>query len=109
MASTAVAKPKSVRILGKRHTISYLPTEEMQESFGLCWKGQQRIAIQKDLPHGEQADTVLHEILHAVLFQMAVLHPAELEEEFVRNAATGLYAVLQDNPQFAKWLIQPQQ
>jgi hypothetical protein len=60
-----------------------------------------------DLPASEEADTVLHEILHAILFQMAVLLPPDVEEQFVRSAATGLYAVLQDNPQLAKWLIQP--
>jgi hypothetical protein len=101
------ARPQSVRVLGKTHSINYKPTDEMQNAYGLHWPGRQRIDIQVDLPASEEADTVLHEILHAILFQMAVLLPPDVEEQFVRSAATGLYAVLQDNPQLAKWLIQP--
>jgi len=109
MAARKEARPQSVRILGKTHSINYKPSDEMQNSYGLCFNGRQRIDIQGDLPSGEEADTVLHEILHAILFQMAVLLPTEIEEQFVRPAASGLHAVLQDNPQFAKWLIQPRQ
>jgi hypothetical protein len=107
MVAKKEARPRSVRVLGKTHSINYKPSEEMENSYGLCFNGRQRINIMEGLPGGEEADTVLHEILHAVLFQMAVLLPPDVEEQFVRPAASGLYAVLQDNPQFAKWLIQP--
>lgn len=107
MAAKKEARPQSVRVLGKQHRINYKPAEEMDNCYGLCFNGRQRIDIQGDLPGSEEADTVLHEVLHAILFQMAVLLPPEVEEQFVRPAASGLYAVLQDNPQFAKWLIQP--
>jgi hypothetical protein len=109
MAAKKEARPQSVRVLGKQHRINYKPSEEMQNCYGLCFNGKQRIDIQGDLPPGEEADTVLHEVLHAILFQMAVLLPPDVEEQFVRSSASGLYAVLQDNPQFAKWLIQPRQ
>jgi len=109
MAARKEARPQSVRILGKTHSINYKSAEQMDDAYGLCHNGLQRIDIMEDLPQGEEADVVLHEILHAILFQMAVLLPPEIEEQFVRPAASGLYAVLQDNPQFAKWLIQPRQ
>jgi hypothetical protein len=79
----------------------------MENCFGLCFNGAQRIDIMDELPEGEEVDVVLHEILHAILFQMSVRLPMKVEEQFVLATATGLTAVLQDNPQFAKWLIQP--
>jgi hypothetical protein len=107
MAEKDVARPQSVRILGKPHSINYKPAEEMDNCYGLCFNGVQRIDIMDELPAGEEADVVLHEIIHAILFQMSVRLPMKVEEQFVLATATGLYAVLQDNPQLAQWLIKP--
>jgi hypothetical protein len=78
----------------------------MEDSFGLCFNGLQRIDIMDGLPSGEEVDVVLHEVLHAVIFQMGVRLSHKAEEKFVLAAATGLHAVLKDNPQFTKWLLQ---
>ena len=46
-------------------------------------------------------DTLLHEIIHVVDFDCQ----SEMTERQVHCLATGLYSVLKDNPEFARWLI----
>ena len=49
------------------------------------------------------ADTVLHELLHAI-FQTFALKDDDDEERIVSALATGIIGVLRDNPNFATWL-----
>ncbi len=49
------------------------------------------------------ADTVLHEVLHAI-YRVWALSDADDEERTVTAMTTGLVSVLRDNPQFTKWL-----
>lgn len=107
MPGRKAVRPRSVRVLGKRYGIEYLPEESLPDVYGLCYRGEQRIEVRDGLPAGEEADTVLHEILHAILFGMGVKSRESTEEKFVLAIASGLLSVLQDNPKFARWLIQP--
>jgi hypothetical protein len=107
MAEGKAVRPRRIRVLGKRYDIKYLPTEQLPDVYGLCHKGDQRIEVRDGLPDGEEVDTVLHEVLHAILHGMGVQLPEATEEKFVLATASGLVGVLQDNPQFARWLIKP--
>ena len=49
------------------------------------------------------ADTVLHELLHAI-FKTFALKDEDDEERIVSAMATGLICVFRDNPNFAPWL-----
>jgi len=93
--------------LGKQYAISYLPEDSLPDVYGLCHKGYQRIEVRDGLPAGEEVDTVLHEVLHAIVFGMGLRSSPATEEKFVLTIASGLLSVLQDNPRFAQWLIQP--
>ena len=46
-------------------------------------------------------DTFLHEIIHIIDYDCQT----EMTERQVHCVATGLYSVLKDNPEFAKWII----
>ncbi|MBY4728630.1 MULTISPECIES: hypothetical protein [Burkholderia] len=107
MAGSKAVRPQRVRVLGKRYDITYLPEEQLPDVYGLCHRGEQRIDIRESLPEREEVDTVLHEILHAILYGMGVQLSEAVEEKFVLATASGLISVLQDNPQFAKWLVKP--
>jgi len=49
------------------------------------------------------ADTILHELLHAIYATFGLKDEDE-EERIVSALATGLVGVLRDNPNFARWL-----
>jgi len=92
----------NVRVLGRNYRII---RKELQNEYGVCdnTKGTITIATGQD-SFGEK-DTLLHEIMHAILHQQGYHHAYKLEESFVRPLATGIITVLQDNPALAKALI----
>ena len=49
------------------------------------------------------ADTILHELLHAIYATFGLKDEDE-EERIVSALATGLVGVLRDNREFARWL-----
>ena len=69
-----------------------------------------RIEIQKDLNDADYANTLLHEILHAVAYEMSLTQEGNVlakdsDEEIVVNSITnGLMGVIKDNSWFLKIL-----
>lgn len=59
-----------------------------------------RLAI--DQAAGQERDTVLHELLHAVWSSMDIGKPKS-EEKVVHRLSTGLLAVLRDNPDLVRY------
>lgn len=92
----------NVRVLGRNFKIIPHKREDLA---GLCDRSGGTISVSTDQDAFSIKDTMLHEIMHAILHQQGYSHPYKLEESFVRPLATGIITVLQDNPQLAKWLI----
>lgn len=97
-----VTVPQRIKVLGRTFSIRPAVNDGV---FGLCWQAEGRIEYDPRLRPVERADTILHEVLHAVLFCQG-REPCKHEERYVRAIATGLTAVLADNPKFAEWLCQ---
>ena len=89
-----------LKIIGKTYDISFVAQEELPKDYGECNDEQQTIKIRKDLNAEHQADVLLHEVLHAVSFAMN----AKLSERQVHTVASGLLAVIYDNPEFMGWI-----
>lgn len=94
-------KPEKVRVFGKNYQIKYIPEDEGMEELGLLDYDKLRIMIKENQPPIEEADTILHETVHAIDNIMGL----ELSEEQVRGIATGLIGVFQDNSEFAEFII----
>lgn len=98
--------PTSLRIGGRRWAISY-PKELPANAAGLCHYDEGRLEARNDLDAFEKRDAVLHEATHALLYMRDhTTFGNKQEERYVRSIATGLIGLLQDNPEFAQWLIQ---
>lgn len=99
-------KPLSIRIIGKRHVIDWLPSghaelSEGEDTFaGRIDHDRQRILMEDGQTLEAEQDTLLHEVLHGVERAMDL----DLEETKVHRIATGLLAVLKDNPDFLEYL-----
>ena len=63
-----------------------------------------RIRITEDLTPAKAADSLLHEILHAV-FWVWNIKSGDKEERTVNTVATALTTVFRDNPKVAKWIL----
>jgi hypothetical protein len=77
------------------------------KAVGLTHYGPAIMDIATGQPAFATRDTVLHELMHAILAQAGHSRGGdEVEEALVGPLATGLVGVLQDNPEFAHWLTE---
>lgn len=95
------ALPDAIKIIGKTYSIESVP--EMDDDCGACYDSKQLIKISEDIPHELSQDTLLHEVMHAVDFQMHL----GMKERQVSAMAAGLMAVFKENPEFVKYLFTP--
>lgn len=99
-ASTKV--PASVRILGRTYTLRPDPKLiEEQGAYGLHYETQRLIEYDPGVSEIDLKDTVLHELIHG----LDCLHKLGLTEHQVTLLATGLTAMLDDNPDLSKFLL----
>lgn len=103
----APSRPSSVRILGRPYDIHYAPPSALSNTYmGLCDNSMLTITVEDMLPPMEEADTVFHETLHGICASMRLGLDRDTEERIVSALATGILGVLQDNPAYARWLIE---
>lgn len=94
-------RPERIKILGKPFKVTYgtgAPLEELD--MGDCNTEGQALTIREGQPLENEQDCVLHEVIHAVSDYMEI----GLKEGQVTKLATGLLAVLKENPKFAAYL-----
>lgn len=100
----SVKRPTSVRVFGKTFALQYVPHEVLTDAVGVTYAMRQLIYIADEQTPVEEADTVLHELLHAIARVGNLGLSMDLEERAVTVLASGLIGVFQDNPDFAKWV-----
>jgi len=102
-------RPAKVKVLGKWVAIEYVPASDIllrdsaddpDPGCGRSDGSKQSIAIEEGQPLAYEQDTVLHEVLHIIEDYMRMDVPEDVVDKF----ATGLLAVLKDNPSFASYL-----
>ena len=100
---TPVRMPSSVKIVGKAFKIKYYDPSQGFQDHGQMNESTRTILIAAGQLPIDEADTVLHEVLHGIdcVFDLS------LTEHQVRMVATALIGMFQDNPHFAEYLTQP--
>ncbi|ATS93376.1 hypothetical protein HOS41_gp15 [Ralstonia phage DU_RP_I] len=88
--------------MGRKFRVSY--KDDLDGDLGYCEPTKCKIEIENGQHPVEEADTVLHEVLHAVFYLMDIGLSAEEEEHVVRKVVTGLTQVFQDNPRLLAYL-----
>jgi Zn-dependent peptidase ImmA (M78 family) len=97
--------PQSIRINGREVKLLPKTAAELPDAYGLWFEESGSIHYRSRSPREVRRDTLLHEVMHAVRYYQGREYGGEVEEDYVRSLATGILGVLDDNPQFAKWLI----
>jgi hypothetical protein len=94
-------RPAKIKVLGKPFTITYTNESPLEEDdMGECNTEKQAIAIRDGQPLENEQDAVLHEVTHALSDYMEI----RLKEGQVTKLATGLLAILKENPGFVSYL-----
>ena len=92
--------PSSLKIIGKEYTVQLLSAEEFPGSYGETHTAQGVIKIRTGQTLYDEADTLLHETIHALdeRFQL------NLTERQVYCTTVGLLSLLKDNPDMLQYL-----
>lgn len=97
--------PPFVKVGYRRYKIvEWNPSQAVSaDRYGECDHTMHEIRL--TLMHGwtKAANTLLHEILHAV-WAMQALHDKDEEERYVTSFANGLCSVWSDNPDVIRWI-----
>ncbi len=97
-------RPKQVRVMGKIYKVTFVSASTIDhENFGQCDHNKLTIAVQDYQLPVEEADTLFHEITHAIWYQMGVGHGPMEEEPIVHRLASGWTQVFLDNPELLKY------
>lgn len=95
-----MTKPATVKILGKAYSIEWVHPRDIGDDYGECRSHECLIKVSTEQHEEQQRDALLHEIVHAVDFEM----DTKLSERAVRLIATGLLNMLRDNPLIVAYL-----
>lgn len=102
-------RPSKIKIQGKVVRVHFVPSgdillrdnaDDMEPGLGRSDGLKQIIAVEEGQPLATEQDCVLHEVLHHVEYAMKMDIPEEIVEKF----ASGLLAVLKDNPRLVTYL-----
>lgn len=85
--------------MGKRHYVRW--NQDLGESCGDMDYGKLTIQIASGLSRDEERETFLHEILHAVCYQVQ----AELPEGKHRLLSSGIFETMRNNPGLADFIF----
>jgi Zn-dependent peptidase ImmA (M78 family) len=97
-------RPNSVRIMGRNYVVIYEDKSLLGNgAVGMCNAANCLISVMEEQHPVEEADTLLHEILHAIWHCMGIQEGSLDEERVVRMVASGLMTVMMDNPQLLKY------
>ncbi len=99
------ATPASLRIMGRTFAVELVTPSDMNIC-GTCIAPQNVITLTEHQHPCEEADTLVHEVLHALMYLVGPRLSFNKEEEVVRALATGLMQVFHDNPEFLAYIHQ---
>jgi hypothetical protein len=96
-----------LRVIGVDFDVKFtneLAERDLEGKCGLTDFGAARLLIRDSLAIGQQRNTLLHEILHA-LAEAVLPSKRPLTEEQVEALARGLLAVLRENPDLVRFIV----
>lgn len=100
--------PRALRVNGRTVRLVARQEARMPSAYGRWHESRHLIEYRTRMPNDIKRDTVLHEVMHAIRSLQGRESGGAVEEDYVRSIATGLIGVLDDNPEFARWLITKQ-
>jgi hypothetical protein len=108
-AKRPIPLPDTIRVGYRTVRVEWMPADEACED-GICgdWSpAKARIRISEGMAPDETQNTLLHEVLHAVIKVANLRFPADLEELAVTVLSNVLLQVLHDNPGLTKAIVEP--
>ena len=98
-------KIQAVRIGAQRYTVTMQPDQVLDGVYGRITRKRCLIEVNKDTDKRQQADTLVHEVMHAMFFDAGLQDGDEFEERVVSALAPRLTAFLADNKDVVRQIM----
>lgn len=102
MSTRPVKFPQALHLAGLPWTVAHGDCGE--DAAGRCYHSTRAVVIAPGQDRLCEADTVLHELTHAILRSQGRPYGGETEEQYVWAFAAGLLMALRDNPELRTYL-----
>ena len=108
-----MSTPPSIRVGPYRYTVKVdserikeLETESNADLYGITTHGILEIVLQPEVADMVMRETLLHEVLHAVLYNTGISDRMtdKAEEHLVRALSPALFSLLRDNPDLVQYI-----
>lgn len=108
-------RPSRVKIGAHWYKIEWVPFAAIEGRYvGLCFHQAKKIRVAAEQPKRQLAQTLLHEIMHAIYYEWGLTN-SEMEaedyqagmlseENVVNGISLGLTTVFADNPNLLAWV-----
>jgi len=94
----------SVKILNHTYAIHWSKSMLPSGNYGLCEFETCAIHIAPDISASHQAETLLHEIIHAINHAFGNDDKTK-EEQYTSTIAIGMCCIAADNPEIFQWIL----
>ena len=96
--------PTSIKVGYRTYSVSLMDHWEStdKQAFGRCDNNGGRIELDAHMDAPKAANTLLHELMHAVWYVWGMDRKVE-EEPAVTIMSNGLTTIMRDNPAFGEW------
>jgi hypothetical protein len=99
-----VKRPDHIRVMGRDYSVVWEDDILLgTDNLGRTYSQQCAIAVRTGQHPVEEADTLLHEVMHAVWYCMSISEGGADEESVVRRMASGMMQVFMDNGHLLKY------
>lgn len=79
--------------------------EKRDNIFGEWFAKNHEIDFDEAMVEPEKANTILHEVLHAIVHVWGIeFKDSEQEETIVNSMSSAMVTIIKDNPEFIMWL-----
>ncbi len=83
-------------IAGIKYKIEFTEGLVDNETMGMCLYDQQKIRVSKELNPGRSVQTLIHEAVHAVLFEAGYHTDKDHDEEFIDRVTAVVTTIFAD-------------
>lgn len=103
-------RPTKSRAGGKIYKIRYVKPDSLKHEDGTTCIGltdhqKQIIKIEDQQTSDNEADTLIHEVMHQILNSYGITLPEDVEEMTADSLGKGIFAHVRENPEFWRFIF----
>lgn len=99
--------PRRVKVGHLTYRVSEMDrkTAERSDIYGDMVASEASIRVKAGMAPGATAETLMHEIFHAIYDEWAIKSAEDNEERLVDAFSKGMVTVMRDNPDVVRWFM----